>query len=282
MTNLRQRMLEDLRIRNRAESTQTNYVGYVAAFARYIDRSPADLGPEHIRTWQIYLVEERGVSYSTLNVAVCALRFLYCTTLGKDWMIHHIPFAKQEKKLPVILSPREVARFLALVTNIKHHAMFLVAYASGLRVSEIAHLQVKDIDSERMAIHVRHTKSKRDRYVPLSPKLLTHLRVYWRASRPQPFLFPGRDPHRPIQSDSISAACRLIVARSGFKKPVTPHLLRHAFGTHLFEAGVDLRTIQLLLGHRSLRTTTLYAHVSTEKLCSTRSPLDLLDDLPTP
>lgn len=282
MTNLRQRMLEDLRIRNLAEGTQRNYVHYVADFARHFGRSPADLGPEHIRAWQVHLVQDRRVSFSTLNVAVCALRFLYATTLGKDWTIRHIPYAKREKKLPVVLSPREVQRLLAAVTNPKHRAMLMVAYSGGLRVSEVAHLRIEDIDSRRMVIHVRHTKSRKDRFVPLSPKLLEELRAYWCISRPKPFLFPGTDPRRPITRSTIAKVCRKAARQAGIKKRVSPHTLRHAFATHLLEAGVDVRTIQMLLGHGSLRTTSRYTHVSTEKICSIRTPLDLLDDLPTP
>jgi site-specific recombinase XerD len=275
-------MLEDLRIRNLAEATQRNYVHHVAAFARYFGRSPTELGPEHIRAWQVHLVEERGLSWSSLNCAVCALRFLYGTTLGKDWVIRHIPFAKPEQKLPVILSPREVRRFLAVVTNPKHLAMLMVPYSAGLRVAEIAHLRLEDIDSGRMVIHVQHTKSRKDRYVPLSPKLLDELRSYWRGARPRPFLFPGADPSRPITTGSIREVCRIATSKSGLDKTVTPHTLRHCYATHLLEAGVDLRTIQMLLGHAALRTTSIYLHVSTERICSIQTPLDLLDDLPTP
>jgi integrase/recombinase XerD len=280
VTNLRQRMLEDLRIRNLAEGTQQSYVSSVAAFARHFGRSPDELGPEHIRAWQVHLVE-RGVSWSTLNIAVCALRFLYRTTLGKDWAIDHIPYAKPERKLPIVLSPQEVQRFLAVVTNPKHRAMLLVAYSGGLRVAEIAHLRIKDIDSRRMVIHIRHTKSRKDRFVPLSPRLLEELRAYWPASRPRPFLFPGADSSRPITTGTIREVCRIATSKADLGKRVTPHTLRHCYATHLLEAGLDVRTIQMLLGHSALRTTTLYTHVSTEKLRSIRTPLDLLDDLPT-
>ena len=282
MTNLRQRMLEDLRIRNRAEGTQENYIAYVAAFARHFGRSPTELGPEHIRAWQVHLVQERGVSWSTLNVAVCALRFLYGTTLGKDWTIRHIPYAKRDNKLPVVLSPQEVQRLLAAVTNPKHRAMLMVAYAGGLRVSEVAQLRIEDIDSRRMVIHVRHTKSKKDRFVPLSPRLLEELRAYWRIGRPRSFLFPGPDPLRPITRGTIRTVCRNAARRAGIEKRVSPHTLRHCYATHLLEHGVDIRTIQLLLGHGSLRTTSRYTHVSVERLRSIRTPLDLLPDAPTP
>ena len=282
MTILRQRMLEDLRIRNLAEGTQRIYIAQVAAYARCFGRSPADLGPEDIRTWQVHLVQERGLSWSTLNVAVCALRFLYRTTLGKDWTIEHIPYAKREKKLPVILSPQEVQLLLAAVTNPKHLCILMVAYSCGLRVSEIAHLRIEDIDSRRMVIHVRAGKGKKDRVVPLSPRLLKALRSYWRVLRPTPYLFPGANPRRPITRGTIARVCRNAAHRAGLKKRVTPHSLRHAFATHLLEAGVDVRTIQVLLGHGSLKTTTRYMHVSAEKIRSVRSPLDMLPDATTP
>lgn len=280
MTELRKKMLEDLRIRNLSERTQKNYVGQVAAFARHFGRSPDQLGPEHIRAWQVHLVEKRHVAWSTLNCAVCALRFFYRTTLGKDWVIRHIPFAKPEKKLPVVLSREEVQRFFAVITNIKHRAMFMVAYSGGLRVSEFANLRVQDIDSRRMVIQVRGGKGKKDRFVPLSPRLLDVLRTYWRAHRPNAFLFPGADPVRPMSTAAIREACRITTHKARLNKRVTPHTLRHSFATHLLESGVDVRTIQVLLGHGALRTTTRYTHVSTEKLRSIKTPLDLLDDLP--
>ena len=281
MNTLRQRMREDLRIRNLAPGTQRSYIANVAAFARHFNRSPADLGPEDVRAWQVHLVEERGVSWSTLNVAVCALRFLYGTTLGKDWAIRHIPYAKKEKKLPVVLTPDEVFRILAVLTNVKHRAILMVAYSAGLRVSEITNLRIEDIDSDRMVIHVRAGKGKKDRIVPLSPRLLDALRAYWRAHRPQQVLFPGPEPRRPITRSTISKVCRKAASDAGVIKRVSPHAFRHSFATHLLEAGVDIRTIQMILGHGALRTTAIYTHVSTEKLRTIKTPLDLLDDLPT-
>ena len=209
MTELRQRMLEDLQIRNLSKATQRNYIRQVTAFARYFQRSPAELGPAHIRAWQVHLVRDRGVSWGSLNTNVSALRFLYGTTLGKDWAIHNIPYAKRERKLPHLLSPPEVQRLLAAVTNLKHRAMLMVAYSGGLRVSEIAHLGVRDIDSQRMLIHVRRGKGHKDRFVPLSPKLLEVLREYWRSYTPKRFLFPGRDPTRPISTRAIRLVCQI-------------------------------------------------------------------------
>lgn len=273
-------MLEDLRIRNLSKGTQANYVCQVARFARYFGRSPDELGPEHIRAWQVHLVQ-RGVAWSTLNQAVCALRFLYGTTLGKDWTIRHIPYAKGEKKLPVVLSTAEVRRFLAHVTDPKYRAIFLVAYSGGLRVSEVIHLRLEDIDSERMVINIRGGKGKKDRFVPLSPILLDHLRAYWRTSRPKPFLFPGADPRRPISRNSVAIMCRRTARRAGLGKRITPHTLRHCFATHHLDAGVDVRSVQMLLGHRSLQTTSRYLHISTKKLQDMPTPLDRLPEANT-
>jgi len=270
-------MLDDLKIRNLTKGTQASYINQVARFARYFGRSPEELGPEHIRTWQVHLVD-RGLSWSALNGAVCALRFFYCVTLRRNWVIEHIPFAKKEKALPVVLSPEEVQRLFEAVDNLKHRAMLMVAYSGGLRVSEIANLHLADIDSQRMMIHVRAGKGKKDRFVPLSPKLLDELRRYWLLARPRSFLFPGANQHKPITRSSISQMCKNAAYRANLKKRVSPHTLRHAFATHHLEAGTDVRTIQMLLGHGSIRTTCRYMHVSSAKLRENPTPLDLLPD----
>ena len=274
-------MLEDMRIRNLAESTQKSYIWHVAAFARFFGQSPDELGPENIHAWQVHLVEERQVCWSTLNVHVCALRFFYGTTLGKDWTIRLIPCAKREKKLPVIPSPLEIQRLLFAATHPKHRVMLMVTYSGGLRASEVTHLLVVDIDSQRMVIHVQAGKGKKDRYVPLSPKLLDALRSYWVIDKPRPFLFPGVDPQRPISRLTLTRVCGNAARAAGLEKRITPHTLRHAFATHLIESGEDLLTIQQLLGHGAIRTTARYLHISTEKLRSVRTPLDLLPDVAT-
>jgi len=279
MTELRQRYLQDLRLRNYALKTQQAYVECVSLFARYFKRSPEVLEPEHIREYQLYLVDEKKCSWSRFNQTVCALRFLYRNTLGRDWAISHIPFPRKQKKLPVVLSRDEAAQFLAAIKNLKYRAVLSLCYGAGLRISEALHLQVSDIDSKRMMIRVRQAKGNKDRYVMLSPKLLELLREYWKKERPSTWLFPGRCNHQPLDSTTLQHVCRLARHDSGITKPVTPHTLRHSFASHLLEAGANIRTIQLLLGHNSLQTTAVYTHVSQTTVASTVSPFDLLPSL---
>lgn len=277
---LRQRMIEDLRVRNYSPSTQETYVACVERFSKHFGQSPEKLGPPQIRAYQVYLVDEKQVSWTTLNLTVCALRFLYRTTLGRSWTIDHIPFARRERRLPDVLSRAEIKRFFKRVENLKHLAILMTAYSAGLRVSEIASLRISDIDSEQMILKVRAGKGRKGRIVPLSTILLQVLRRYYAVHRPKDFLFPGRDPDRPIATLTIQATCRNIARESGIKKKVTPHTLRHSFATHHLENGTDLRTLQMILGHASLRTTSLYLHVSTERIREAGSPLDKLSKTP--
>lgn len=279
MTLLRQRMLEDLRVRNYSPRTCECYIDHVSRFARHFHKSPDLLGPEQVRSYQVHLVDKKKCSWTTLNQTVCALRFLYITTLGKDWAIRHIPYARVEQKLPVVLSQGEVLRLLESVENFKHLSILLAGYTAGLRISEIAKLRVADIDGERMTIHVHLGKGRKDRIVPLSPVLQATLRTYWHEAHPTTYLFPGEDVRRPISVTSIRSILRMAVAVAGIKKRVTMHTLRHTFASHHLEAGTDLRVLQMIMGHRSLRTTGRYLHVSTEKLRSTKTPLELLADL---
>jgi site-specific recombinase XerD len=279
MTELRQRYLQDLRLRNYAPKTLQTYVECVSLFARYFKRSPQELGPEHIREYQIYLVEEKKSSWCRFNQTVCALRFLYHKTLGKDWVITHIPFPRKQKKLPIVLSRDEAAQFLAAIKSLKYRAILSLCYGAGLRISEAVHLQVSDIDSKRMMIRVRQAKGHKDRYVMLSPKLLELLREYWKAERPTAWLFPARAKDQPLAAGTVQHACQRVRRDSGVRKPVTPHTLRHSFASHLLEAGANIRTIQLLLGHNSLQTTAVYTHVSQTTIASTVSPFDLLPSL---
>jgi integrase/recombinase XerD len=276
MTPLRQRMIEDMRVRNLSANTQQLYVDRVAKFAQYFGKSPEQLGPEDIRTYQVYLISQKRASSSMLQQTVCALRFLYRTTLGKEWTLQYIPLPKKEQKLPVVLSQDEISRFLESLPNLKHRAFLMTAYATGLRVSEVASLRVADIDSQRMMIRIEQGKGWKDRYVMLSPNLLEVLRAYWKVARPKDWLFPGRPPIRPITRECIHQVCVKAAAAAGLTKRVSVRALRHAFATHLLESGTNIRVIQILLGHRSLRTTARYTHVSAATICSTCSPLDLL------
>ena len=279
MSVLRQRMLEDLRVRNYAENTRRIYIERVAKFALHYRKCPSLLGPDEIRAYQVYLVKERNASWTMLNQTVCALRFFYAVTLGKDWALQHIPYARVEKPLPVVLSASETESLFMAIDNVKHLAMLLTAYSGGLRVSEVAQLEVGDIDSERMIIHVRRGKGRRDRIMPLSPLLLEILREHCRSSRPKRHLFVGQDPSRPITTGTIATVCRDAARRAGIRKRVTPHTLRHTFATHHLEMGTDLRTLQLMMGHTSLKTTSRYLHISTDKIRKAKTPLDLLSEL---
>jgi integrase/recombinase XerD len=278
MTPLRQRMSEDLQLRNFSPLTQRRYLDAVAKFAHHFGRSPDQLGPEHIRAYQLHLLSHQR-SYSSVRIVVSALRFFYHITLGRDWAIEEIPYPRQKRTLPVILSLAEVAQFLGAITHLKHRAALMTAYAAGLRVSEVVNLKVTDIDSQRMVIRIQQGKGRKDRYVMLSPQLLVVLRTYWKAVRPHDWLFPGRHgTHLGVRM--VQVACQQAHQASGLAKRVTVHTLRHSFATHLLEAGTDVRTIQLLLGHRSLATTACYTHVATSTVCATPSPLDLLATLP--
>jgi len=277
MTVLRQRMTEDMQVRNLSPHTQASYLQQVSLFARYFGASPDALTPEHIRTYQIYLTNEKKLATSSIHMAVAALRFLYRITLKKEWTFgEDIPLPKKAQKLPVVLSPEEVVHFLGCVDCSKHRVILTTCYAAGLRISEAVRLRAAAIDSARMVIRVAQGKGSKDRYVMLSPRLLEILRNYWKAARPKQWLFPGIHNERPITKDAVQAACQKAHRLSGLSKPVTPHSLRHAFAVHLLESGTNLRTIQLLLGHRSLATTARYLRIATSKVCATSSPLDLL------
>jgi integrase/recombinase XerD len=277
MTPLRQRMLEDMQIRNLSPHTQTTYVQQVTQFARHFGRSPDTLGPEEIRAYQVYLTTEKRLAPSSILTAVAALRFLYTITLHRAWtMADIIPAPKKPQTLPIVLSLAEVRQFLKTVSSLKHRTILTVCYAAGLRISEAVRLQPADIDSQRMVLRVAQGKGQKDRYVMLSPRLLELLRTWWRVAKPQPWLFPGGRVGQPITPDAVEEACQKAQRRCGIPKPITPHSLRHAFAVHLLEAGTDVRTIQLLLGHRSLATTARYLRIATSTVCATRSPFDLL------
>lgn len=277
MPTLRQKMTEDMQLRNLSPHTQSSYLLQVNQFSRHFGVPPETLGPEEIRAYQLHLVNERKLSPGSVCVAIAALRFVYKVSLQRDWDLGAvIPTPKKPQKLPVILSPDEVLQFLGVIEGTNHRAILTVCYAAGLRISEAVHLKPTDIDSQRMVIRVEQGKGQKDRYVMLSPTLLETLRSYWRAVRPQDWLFPGDLAGQPITANAVELACQKARRLCHISKPITPHSLRHAFAVHLLESGTDLRTIQLLLGHRSLATTARYLRIATLKVCATTSPLDLL------
>jgi site-specific recombinase XerD len=267
-------MVEDMKIRHYAGRTQCNYIRCVERFARHFGRSPERLGREQVREFLVYLATESKVSYGVLSQHVSALRFLYRVTLRKPWTPEDIPFPRQPKRLPSIPTRDDILRFLKSIPNIKHRAALTTCYAAGLRVSEVVRLKVAHIDSARMLIHVHEGKRGKDRMVPLSKTLLQLLRTYVRAVRPTDWLFPGRyGQHLSVRV--VEHAC--LRARRAVGIKLTVHGLRHAFATHLLDAGTDLRTIQVLLGHASIRSTAIYTHVSTRALKGVQSPLDRSD-----
>jgi len=276
MTPLRQRMTEDMEIRNLSPNTQLAYLQQVSSFAKYCQRPPEVVGPEEIRAYQVYVTSERKLAPGSLSIIASALRFLYKVSLKRSWVDAEIPLPKKPYILPVILSREEVALFFESIASRKHRAILMTAYAAGLRISEVTRLQITDIDSQRMMIRVDQGKGRKDRYVMLSPQLLEILRAYWKLTHPKVWLFPGDIPGRPITKAAVEQACQKARRVSGINKPITPHSLRHGFASHLLEAGTDVRTIQLLMGHRSLATTARYLKVATTTVCATTSPFDLL------
>ena len=280
MTPLRQRMIKDLKLRNLAPRTIEIYVNRVVAFARYFGKSPEHLGQSEVRSYLVHLVQDKHVSWSYYNQTVGALRFLYEVTFERQNVMVRIRCPKQPKRLPSVLSLDEMARFFAVILNIKHRAILMTAYAAGLRVSEVVALRVDDIDSERMVLRVRQGKGRRDRNVMLLPRLLVLLREYWKVERPAEWLFPGGTAGRPMTTRTVQQICTRAARAAGLTKHVTTHSLRHSFASQLLEAGTDIRTIQMLLGHRNLKTTAIYTHVSPTTLKTTQSPLDRLAVLP--
>jgi site-specific recombinase XerD len=273
-------MIEDMSLKNLSPRTIEAYVSRVATFARHFGRSPQELGRDDVRAYLLHLVQKKKVSWSVYNQTLAALRFLYEVTLGRKDFLERIPFPKQPTRLPVVLSLDEVARFFAAIAGIKQRAILMTAYAAGLRLSEVTGLRVADIDSQRMVIRVRQAKGRRDRYVMLSPRLLAVLREYWKVIRPTDWLFPGDVPGQPITGKAVHLSCVRAARDAGLDKHVTVHTLRHSFATHLLEAGTDIRTIQVLLGHRKLETTAIYTHISPAAVEATRSPLDRIGPLP--
>ncbi len=276
MTPLRQRFIEDMQLRGLAPATQRQYIHYVAGFSQFYRTSPEQLDLEAVRQYELYLLHERKLSPESINTFVSAVQFLYLVTLEMPWGKECFPRVRRAHKLPVVLGPEEVAEFLENVPSLKYRAALMLCYGAGLRISEAVALKISDVDSRRMLIRVEEGKGRKDRYVMLSPRLLTVLRCYWRAARPRYFLFPSWRPGRHLTVGALSRACRDAAQRCGLNKRVTAHLLRHSFATHLLENGTDTRVIQALLGHTRIDTTARYTHVGAHVVAGTRSPLDAL------
>lgn len=275
MMLLRERMAEDLRIRNYSPRTVECYVSMMARFAKEFEKPPGQLGPTEIRAFQVKLVESK-VSWTQFNQAVCAMRFFYRVTLPRDFAVEHIPFARVKKSLPLVLSADEVRRLLGAPMGLKHRAVLSLIYATGARLNEATHLRVADIDGARMMVHIRNGKGGKSRMVPMSAALRELLRDYWRAEHPRDYLFPGTKPGRPLHESSVQQACTRARLRARLDKAASVHTLRHSYATHLLELGVDLRTIQKLLGHTSLSTTAIYVHVTGKLLDAANKAVDLL------
>ena len=281
MTHLRKMMLEELQRRNYAQHTTRSYIHTVEDFARRFHCSPDRLGLRHIREYQAELLEKRKLSAGSVAVRLAALRFFFTKTLRRAWSVAETPYPKKDHRLPTILSREEVARLIQAAGTAFHHTLLMTLYATGVRNAELTHLKFSDVDKQRMVVHIQGGKGRKDRDVMLSSTLLKELREHWHRlpRKPRTWLFPGNHDHRgdqPIDTKTVWHACRDAAKRAGIQKGVHPHTLRHCFATHLLEAGTDLRTIQILLGHHDLKETTVYLHLSERHLHATSSPLDLL------
>jgi len=272
---LRQRMIDDMTARRFKEKVQKDYVRHVRTFTAFLGRSPDTATKEDLRRFQLHLAQQQ-ISPGSINAAVAALRFFFIVTLERPDLVRPLTIVSKPRKAPVVLSQEEVALLLEAAPGLKYKAALSVAYGAGLRVSEVAHLKVSDIDSQRMTLRVEQGKGQRDRYVMLSPQLLELLRAWWRAGRPRAWLFPGQNPVNPITARQINRAVHAAKTLAGISKRVSPHTLRHSFATHLLEQDVDIRVIQVLLGHAKLETTALYTQVAVNTIRDVKSPLERL------
>jgi len=279
MGAIKEKMKRDMEIRGLSKRTKESYLGCVKQFVKYFMKSPDQLNLEDIHTYQLHLIRDRKVAENTFNQYVSALKFLYGQTLKRDWKIDMIPYHKRSKRLPVVLNREEVVKLYKAVPYLKHKAMILTLYSTGIRASELANVKISDIDNKRMLIRIDQGKNRKDRYVRLPAKLLEILREYWQSEtvKSKTWLFPGRPRTEPITRNSVRNMVHKAKETAGIQKPVTTHTLRHSFATHQLEDGVDIRKIQLMLGHRSLRTTAKYLHVASNYLQETSNPLDTLD-----
>jgi site-specific recombinase XerD len=272
-------MLEELERRNYSQSTTRRYLRFVERFAQHFGKSPDKLGPDHLRSYQAYLLRERKLCPGSVENHVAALRFFFVRTLHRHEFREFLPYPKARKKLPIILSQEEVARLINASTSLFQRTLLMVLYGTGMRRSELARLKIAHIDSQRMILHVVDGKGHKDRDLPLSPVLLENLRAYWRWLKPRTYLFPSRkhrDHEQPISDKAVWWACTAAAKKCGLRKAVSPHLVRHAWATHLLEAGTDLRTIQLLLGHEDLEVTAKYLHLSAQHLQKVANPIEEL------
>jgi site-specific recombinase XerD len=275
---LRRRMIEDMTVRNFIDKTRNDYIRQVRTFTAFLGRSPDTATAEDLRRFQLHQ-RQSGVRPPSMNGAVAALRFFFTITLDRPEMARYLTFVREPRKLPVVLSPEEVARLLEAAPGPKYKAALSAAYGAGLRVSEVVSLKVSDIDSKRMLLRIEQGKGRKDRFAMLSPKLLELLRDWYRIARPAVWLFPGRDPVLPMTTRQFTRAVHAAANMAEIKKRVTPHTLRHSFATHLLEEKTDVRLIQVLLGHVKLDTTSLYTHVATNVIRAVMSPLDRLTPL---
>ncbi len=278
MGRLHDQMKRDLELKNYSPKTRSCYLASVKSFALHFHRSPEELGDQEIREYLHYLIKDKKVSQSAVNQTYSALKFFYETTLKRDWNGFRIPRAKMSKRLPVVLSQQEIQALFSVIRNLKHRAILMTVYSAGLRLNEVIHLKVSDIDSQRMMIRVQQGKGDKDRYTLLARRTLDILREYWRAYRPRDWLFYSRSFERPLSSRSVQVVFDRAVHQSGIEKPASVHTLRHSFATHLLEAGTDLYHIQHLLGHKTPKTTAIYLHLSRKDLVSVTSPIDLLEE----
>ncbi len=277
MGDLKDRMEADLRILNLGAGTQKAYLRYAYNFTKYFMKSPADMGEEEVREYLLHLLDERELKPSTVKVHTAALKLLYNVTLKRPDVVRSIRMPRVPQQVPEILSGSEVETFLESLESPMYRAIAMTMYGAGLRVSEACRLQIEDIDSKRMVIRIRNGKGGKGRYSKLAERLLVVLREYYRHARPPgSYLFPGQPADKPISPESVRRAMNKATEACGISKRLTPHVLRHSFATHLHETGTDIRVIQVLLGHRSIRATQLYAQVSTQQVSRTKSPLDLL------
>ncbi len=272
---LRQRMIEDMTARHFAEKVQTDYIRHVKTFAAFLGRSPDTATSEDLRLYQLHMTKTH-VSPPSINAAILALRFFFRVTLERDDLVRRLMLVREPRRAPTVLSPEEVARLLAAAPGVKYKAALGVAYGAGLRVSEVVALKVSDIDNERMLLRVEQGKGQKDRFVMLSPQLLELLRDWWWVARPRAWLFPGLDPVNPMSTRQLCRAVRTAAQAAGIAKRVSPHTLRHSFATHLLEQNVDIRVIQVLLGHARLDTTALYTRVAVNTIRDVMSPLERL------